>query len=133
MTWLLIRKFWPAAVISILIVTIWAFALRLDNMTIDRDGWKKEAAASDVRAGSWEASFRQAETMRQEAQQGSVQAMNASAASCAERVEKARSSAAQIERIVNVPTKCAPGDSVARVISDPRSVCLALTPGPKAC
>lgn len=127
MTWLLIRKFWPAAVIAILIGIIWAQGLQSDKIRADRDAWHKSALDYQVSAGEWEASFRQAETMRQEAQQGSVQAMNASAASCEARVADARSSAVKIERIVtSVPATCKPGESLPRVLVEPSALSDAL-------
>lgn len=120
--WKLVSRFWQLGAIAVLIGVIWFQAAQVTKVRKDRDQWRSSALAYQVSAGEWNASFKASEKMRQDDQQVATQAFNASEASCDARVEKARSSAVKIERLVtNVPT-CKPGETIERKLIDPRAL-----------
>jgi hypothetical protein len=118
--WLLLARFWWVPVSGALIAALWWQGLSADKVRDDRDRWHSSALEYQVSAGEWEASFKASEKARRIEQEAAVGAINASEASCAQRIEKARSSALKIEKVVSsVQPVCKPGEAIERRLLDP--------------
>ena len=102
---MLALRYWWVAAITGLVVLLYVQNAVLDSTRADLKASRLETKAETAKSRAWEASYRQAATLRAEEQSRALAAVSEGLAKCDARVAQARKSASAIQTIVKTETR----------------------------